>query len=82
MLTRKEHGQDVRDMETSMHDRRAKLPTATRVKRDVNLKDKFLFERSAFYWQYCNVIDAIQWCNSGRSAAMWYEVADTAWVYY
>lgn len=45
MLTRKEQGQDVRDMETHINDRKAQIPPATRLKREINAKDKFLFER-------------------------------------
>lgn len=45
ILTKKEQGQDVRDVESHFHEFTASLPPNSRVKKDANLKDKFMYER-------------------------------------
>jgi len=45
ILTSKMVGQDIRDMETELHEITNQKPARTRVKRDNNIKDKFMFER-------------------------------------
>lgn len=45
MISRRELGQDIRDMETNFHEKIASEPQPTRERADVSVKEKFLYER-------------------------------------
>ncbi|XP_067946225.1 uncharacterized protein [Watersipora subatra] len=45
VLAKKELGQGIRDMETNFHEKVAREPVRMREKADVNLKERFLYER-------------------------------------
>ena len=48
ILSKRELGQDIRDMETNFHEKIASEPQTTRERADINVKERFLFERFVF----------------------------------
>ena len=49
IMSKRELGQDIRDMETNFHEKLANEPEPTRERANVNVKERFLFERWTFY---------------------------------